>query len=216
MFTIIISVLTPLAIVFFCYLRIFLFVRKCKKDLLDIQRGDFGKSPKTLPWVNEDFRLIKTLFLVFVVFLICWSPYAFINIGDFDDEYPKIAYVIAIQMAHGSSSLNSILYAATNKRFRDGYRRFLCGYVCRKRPVLAEEVRVMYIVPHNHLNRRLSKSWNVGMDHCVESLRMKCFTSIGHGRSYGEHSISFPSGECLVQSGTTSRAEPRTPYELYG
>ena len=85
-------------------------------------------------WRNSEMRLAKTLFIIFVVFLICWSPYAVVVLIDRYDEWDKIVYVIIIQMAHTNSSLNSIIYAASNKDFREGYRRLLCCICERGRP----------------------------------------------------------------------------------
>ncbi|CAH1783573.1 unnamed protein product [Owenia fusiformis] len=79
---------------------------------------------------NSDVKLAKTLVIVFIVFAVCWAPYALICLIDPNDIIPKAAYVVAIQLAHSSSSINSILYAALNKNFRNGYKRFLRNVFC--------------------------------------------------------------------------------------
>ena len=75
--------------------------------------------------LSKEFRLAKTLFVIFTVFCICWSPYALLCLIDPNDQVDKLVYVVTVQMAHSSSCLNSILYAAMNKSFRDGYVLFL-------------------------------------------------------------------------------------------
>ena len=72
-----------------------------------------------------DLKLAKTLFVVFLVFLVCWAPYASLCLFDPGDLVSKEFYIIAIKLAHTNSSLNSILYAAMNKNFLEGYKLFL-------------------------------------------------------------------------------------------
>ncbi len=75
--------------------------------------------------MRNEIRLARTLFLIFVCFCICWSPYALLCLIDRYDEAHKIWYSLAILMAHASSTLNSLLYAVTNRSFRDGYVVFI-------------------------------------------------------------------------------------------
>lgn len=135
----------PLLVVFISYLRIFLYVRATKRQLERIATkgasGDDGKVAKGSHLDQmmkgrrkEELQLVKTLFMVFVIFLVCWLPYAVVVLLDFADNWSKIAYVVVIQMGHTNSSLNSILYAASNKRFRHGYLKFICllCWPCRR------------------------------------------------------------------------------------
>lgn len=121
----------PLVTVFFSYISIFLYVRKTRKELSRIAGKNIksfrGKEQRAQ---NEELQLAKTLFIVFCVFLVCWSPYAIIVLIDLDDNWSKIVYVVVIQMAHTNSSLNSVFYAATNARFRQGYKKTLNVIFC--------------------------------------------------------------------------------------
>ena len=92
---------------------------KTKTWGIRLARGRRGKNLKS------DIRLARTLFIIFIVFVICWLPYASFCVIDKYDSLPKEAYTVAILFAHSSSTLNSVLYAATNKGFRDGYKVFL-------------------------------------------------------------------------------------------
>ena len=82
--------------------------------------------------MSHEVKLAKTLFIIFIVFCLCWTPYALLCLIDKDDLIMRDAYAMAILLAHTSSSINSIMYAATNKTFRDGYKAFLkkCGCGC--------------------------------------------------------------------------------------
>ena len=81
---------------------------------------------------KNDIKLAKTLFIIFIVFCICWTPYGLLCLIDRYDVIRLEAYAVSILLAHISSTLNSILYAVTNKAFRDGYVMFLekCGCRC--------------------------------------------------------------------------------------
>ena len=75
--------------------------------------------------LRNDIKLAKTLFIVFIAFCLCWTPYALVCLIDRYDTVHKAWYAFSVLLAHASSTLNSILYAVTNRGFRDGYKRFL-------------------------------------------------------------------------------------------
>ena len=81
---------------------------------------------------KNEVKLAKTLFIIFIVFCICWAPYALLCLIDKHDLVIREAYTFSILLAHASSTFNSVLYAATNKGFRNGYITFLrrCGCKC--------------------------------------------------------------------------------------
>ena len=67
---------------------------------------------------NESVKLARTLCLIFVVFAVCWSPYAVFVVADRYDTWPQELHLFAVLIAHTNSSLNSVLYGLTNKHFR--------------------------------------------------------------------------------------------------
>ncbi len=75
-------------------------------------------------------RLARTLFIIFIAFFICWTPYTLLCLTDRYDKMHKTWYSLAILMAHASSTLNSLLYAVTNRNFRNAYIIFM-KKVCR-------------------------------------------------------------------------------------
>ncbi|CAH1238713.1 MTNR1A [Branchiostoma lanceolatum] len=80
---------------------------------------------------NSDFRLLKTLLVIFVIFAFCWTPYGVIFLVDSKGQWPKPVYVMAIILAHLNSSMNSVIYGVMNRSFRQAYialfRRCFCG-----------------------------------------------------------------------------------------
>ncbi|XP_030845478.1 melatonin receptor type 1B-B-like [Strongylocentrotus purpuratus] len=126
------GVVIPLCLVLFCYIRVFIFVRESERRIHSWQTQGDQAARSQMPRVSKaDRRLMITVFIIFIVFLTCWTPYVIIVLTDVNNVYPKELYVGAVIMAHLNSSLNSILYGITNRRFREGYKRLLlirrCG-----------------------------------------------------------------------------------------
>ena len=74
---------------------------------------------------SQEIKLAKTLFLVFLAFCMCWTPYGLLVLVDIDNEAHMAWYMFAILFAHTSSTLNFIIYGITNQAFRQGYKVFL-------------------------------------------------------------------------------------------
>jgi hypothetical protein len=77
-------------------------------------------------------RLARTLFIIFIVFTICWTPYAIIVVADVRDDFSQELHIFSILIAHTNSSLNSILYGLSDRNFRDSYMYLLGIKYCRK------------------------------------------------------------------------------------
>ena len=75
---------------------------------------------------KASMRLARTLFLIFVVFATCWTPYAIIVAVDYKDEFTQELHIFSVLLAHTNSSLNCILYGLTNRYFRQSYKKLLC------------------------------------------------------------------------------------------
>ncbi len=110
------------------YLKIFLFTRKSNKNLRDSMSNSSGDNAK--PVGVSELRIVRSMVTIWATFLIMWIPYAFVILLDTDYLWPNGVYSFAGLMAHANSSVNSILYALTNKNFREGYWRLLtCGRI---------------------------------------------------------------------------------------
>ena len=125
----------PMIIVLVSYLCIFMYVRKSRKTLARVSgrknyRVKGNSKEKSHTATKEDLQLAFTLFLTFLVFLLCWSTYTLAMIFDYKDEWPKEVYVIGTLLGHANSCLNSIIYAMCNKRFRQGYYVFVHKLFC--------------------------------------------------------------------------------------
>ncbi|XP_022083637.1 melatonin receptor type 1A-like [Acanthaster planci] len=123
------GVVTPMTIVIICYIKTFLFVREHNMKIqtwqTDVGSGD-GQAVAPGPAKKPiDTRLLKTVVVIFLVFLACWTPYTIIVLSDLRNTYPDELYVAAIIFAHANSSMNSIVYGIMNRSFRQGYKNLI-------------------------------------------------------------------------------------------
>lgn len=150
LFFVLVVILPPLLVVCFCYIRIFLYVLRIRKELDKFKKKPTSMERMKNPLSASEILLARSLFIVFATFLVCWGPYASLTLIDIYNTYPKTAYVIAVQMAHLNSSLNALIYGATNKNFRDGYKQVL--FKIFRRPI-EETVHSTSNISITHVSR---------------------------------------------------------------
>lgn len=105
----------PLLTMTICFILIFRRIWNTKKALYDIDEGKDGRMGKVMV---ESFRAAKTIFVIFVVFVICWTPYAVVIAIDVENTLPMPVHLFLTLLAHLHSSCNFIIYFVGNKRFR--------------------------------------------------------------------------------------------------
>ncbi len=115
LFTVLVCIMMPVIITAITYLSIFLYFRKCSKQVEILQSNNNSSQRK----------LAKTLFITFFIFVSCWSPYALLVLFDANDEFPDIVYMLAGIMVYTNSSVNFFVYWITNPSFRRVYKRLL-------------------------------------------------------------------------------------------
>ena len=125
----------PLSFVIFCYISIFSFVRKHNNDFRK-QMTKHGPSNSANAAImqarrEQDIRMIRTFVLVVIIFVLCWVPYFILVLFDREEKMSTGIYCLSLAIGHTNSSINSILYGATNQKFRRGYKIFLVRYCCR-------------------------------------------------------------------------------------
>lgn len=135
------SIFIPIVIVLTSYLCVFMYVRHSRATLEKVSgrkhsivKGKLidNRENRKANARKEDLQLAFTLFLTFLAFLICWSPYMIGMIFDHKDEWPKELYVFGTLLGHSNSCLNSVIYAMCNQRFRQGYYIFFHKILCMK------------------------------------------------------------------------------------
>ncbi|XP_004428829.1 PREDICTED: melatonin receptor type 1A [Ceratotherium simum simum] len=121
--------IVPMIIVIFCYLRIWILVFQVRR------RVKPDNKPKLKP---QDFRNFVTMFVVFVLFAICWAPLNFIGLAVASDpasmvpRIPDWLFVASYYMAYFNSCLNAVIYGLLNQNFRKEYRRIIVSLCTAK------------------------------------------------------------------------------------
>ncbi|XP_025889425.1 melatonin receptor type 1A [Nothoprocta perdicaria] len=119
----------PIAIVTFCYLRIWILVIQVRR------RVKPDNNPKLKP---HDFRNFVTMFVVFVLFAVCWAPLNFIGLAvavnpeTIIPRIPEWLFVSSYYMAYFNSCLNAIIYGLLNQNFRREYKRIIITFCTAK------------------------------------------------------------------------------------
>uniref|UniRef100_A0A3P9PI43 Melatonin receptor 1Bb n=1 Tax=Poecilia reticulata TaxID=8081 RepID=A0A3P9PI43_POERE len=119
---VVVHFLVPIAVVTFCYLRIWVLVIQVRRK---VKTED---SPRLRP---SDLRNFITMFVVFVLFAICWAPLNLIGLAVAIDptrvgpHIPEWLFVVSYFMAYFNSCLNAIIYGLLNRNFRNEYKRIV-------------------------------------------------------------------------------------------
>uniref|UniRef100_A0A8C1LIA6 Melatonin receptor 1C n=1 Tax=Cyprinus carpio TaxID=7962 RepID=A0A8C1LIA6_CYPCA len=132
---VLIHFLVPLAVVSFCYLRIWVLVIRVKSRV--------RPNPKVRA---ADLRNFLTMFVVFVLFAVCWAPLNFIglavaiNPARVAPNVPEWLFVTSYFMAYFNSCLNAVVYGLLNQNFRQEYKQILRA-LCTPRALFTESSR---------------------------------------------------------------------------
>jgi len=60
-------------------------------------------------------RQVKTVFVIFVAFVCCWSPYIIVLLYDSSDSLPLSVHLYASMLAHLHASLDFTIYGLMNR-----------------------------------------------------------------------------------------------------
>ncbi|KAG7241884.1 hypothetical protein INR49_024854 [Caranx melampygus] len=134
---VIIHFLIPLLVVSYCYMRIWVLVIQVKHRVKPEQRTKLKPS---------DVRNFLTMFMVFVLFAVCWAPLNLIGLAvainpvKVAPNIPEWLFVTSYFMAYFNSCLNAIIYGLLNQNFRKEYKTILLA-LCVPRLLLMETSR---------------------------------------------------------------------------
>ena len=64
---------------------------------------------------------MKTVFVIFIAFVCCWSPYIIVLLYDNSDSLPLSVHLYASMLAHLHASLNFAIYGLMNRNLRAGF-----------------------------------------------------------------------------------------------
>ena len=76
-------------------------------------------------------RRVKTVFVIFLAFVSCWTPYIVVLLYDSSDTLPLPVHLYTSMLAHLHASVNFAIYGLMNASLRASFTaRFLA--VCRQ------------------------------------------------------------------------------------
>ncbi|XP_036114197.1 melatonin receptor type 1B [Molossus molossus] len=119
---VVIHFLLPMAVVSYCYLRIWVLVVRARRK---------ARSESRLHLRPSDIRSFLTMFVVFVIFAICWAPLnciglvVAINPEEIAPRVPEGLFVTSYFLAYFNSCLNAIIYGLLNQNFRREYKKIV-------------------------------------------------------------------------------------------
>ncbi|XP_037318457.2 melatonin receptor type 1C [Pungitius pungitius] len=131
---VVIHFLIPLSVVSYCYMRIWVLVIRVKRRVKPELRTKLKPS---------DMRNFLTMFVVFVLFAVCWAPLNLIGLAvainpeRVAPNIPEWLFVTSYFMAYFNSCLNAVIYGLLNQNFRKEYKTIVLG-LCVPRLLLTE------------------------------------------------------------------------------
>lgn len=115
----------PFSIGFFSYYKVFLKIRQHKHNVAPSLQQSSSRAARISV---QEINISCVLSYIVVGFLICWVPmWAFVMWKRFSpDTAPPIVQLFVTFLLFLSSAINPFIYAATNRVFREEFRKLLC------------------------------------------------------------------------------------------
>ncbi|KAF7200399.1 melanopsin-A [Nothobranchius furzeri] len=111
----------PLGIILFCYLKMFLSIRKTSRELERLGTQVRKSTLIRQKSIRSEWKLAKIAFVVIVVYVLSWSPYACVTLiswsGHSNILSPYSKSVPAV-IAKASTIYNPIIYAIIHDKYR--------------------------------------------------------------------------------------------------
>uniref|UniRef100_A0A3P9MJG2 Melanopsin-A n=1 Tax=Oryzias latipes TaxID=8090 RepID=A0A3P9MJG2_ORYLA len=111
----------PLGIILYCYLRMFLSIRKTTRAVERLGTQVRKSTVIQQKTIRSEWKLAKIAFVVIVVYVLSWSPYACVTLiswaGHADILSPYSKAVPAV-IAKASTIYNPIIYAIIHNKYR--------------------------------------------------------------------------------------------------
>ena len=79
----------------------------------------------------KTIRQVKTVFIIFIAFVCCWSPYIVVLLYDNTHTLPLAVHLYASMLAHLHASLNCAIYSLMNRSLRANFVAHLLA-CCRR------------------------------------------------------------------------------------
>uniref|UniRef100_A0A3Q1IIM4 G-protein coupled receptors family 1 profile domain-containing protein n=1 Tax=Anabas testudineus TaxID=64144 RepID=A0A3Q1IIM4_ANATE len=118
----------PLAIIIFCYCRIFRAIRHTTQAIRKISCDGSRDSAKRFHKMKSEWKMAKIALIVILLFVVSWAPYSCAALTAFagyaDMLTPYMNSVPAV-IAKASAIHNPIVYAITHPKYRSALSRYI-------------------------------------------------------------------------------------------
>ena len=125
-FMVTINIGLPTSVIVYCYVKIHQTVRT--------HNNDFRVTGTRSNTINvEEIKVARTLFVIVVFFMLCWTPILLIDVVDTiygSWIFPREVYVAYSYLGTISSALNPFIYGVFNKNFQKEYLKMLRCSCC--------------------------------------------------------------------------------------
>jgi len=115
----------PTSITLYCYALVFRTVNKHNKQLAKSRANNNNNNNLSV----EEIKITRTLFVVMLVFMTCWTPILIIDLIDTSRGYWSMSrevYTFYTFLAVLSSATNPIIYGLMNPKFKKEYMKIIC------------------------------------------------------------------------------------------
>ncbi|XP_038059201.1 histamine H2 receptor-like isoform X1 [Patiria miniata] len=147
-----VGIVIPLTCLIIAYSVIFNTIRKYSRRL----RSHTNMTEDKI--FHQQKRITITLFIVFVAFFICWTPYFVYSCLGFSlgfHRIPTILNVVAYWSGYTNSALNPIIYAWRAKSYRKAFKKIFC---CDTKGGLISDTGTAYNGDSSSIALRLSRT----------------------------------------------------------
>ncbi len=122
-FLLTVGYLIPLIVLFYNYAVIFRTIQKYSARLHKHSNYDEARI------LRQQKQITITLFIVFIAFFICWTPYfVFAGMGTVVgfDHLPRWPNILVYWCGYASSAINPVIYAFRTKSYRRAFIKLCC------------------------------------------------------------------------------------------
>ncbi|XP_060752473.1 opsin 4xa isoform X1 [Tachysurus vachellii] len=112
----------PLGIISFCYVFMFLAIRNASRDLQSMGTQMRNTTLGQQQSITREWKLAKVAFVVIVVYVLSWSPYACVTLiawAGYSNILTPYSKAVPAVIAKASAIYNPFIYAIIHSKYRD-------------------------------------------------------------------------------------------------
>ena len=138
-YSVLVGFIIPWTVLGFCYGSIFRNIRKHGNRMS--RHSSMGQRRV----FQQQKRITLTLFIVFIIFFICWSPFIIFNVFGFTkgfDNIPIWPNALCYWMGYMNSAINPVIYGWRNRSFKKAFKEII--YCCNTQPAALKNGGKLY------------------------------------------------------------------------